>query len=993
MIILPRDPFRINFLNHFKHLNSSDSTSNGTVVFTINQPKLIDLSIRSLQFTLSTKSYKSFDSRPLDKCEQSILLLNVTYEVSNLGVSMNETVKWMDNIEIWCDAGNSSGSGKNKSDNEKLLTRVDLYVAKLLRFKHTYTNTHEFALEWPKANEPMRKCKVKLFVNADNNLFELSDKQNNQRSTCCFELTTTKSRAHMEIMLTKATINQITIDMSNESMPAKLYTDEPIVVQFVYNNTGTGTALPFFDSSYWSDYAYVYNSSSVSVSDLLRDALLVGTRKQSKLELECMTISGVYTWRLLMPATLPSSHWYFYMSNDFDRLYAPDRLLNSRVSLSIAKRAPCDLIAQHGSLQTQAGANSGWNLMAGELIRFTFTVKNIGVGKARGKWYDAIYLGTRPSLSSLDIKLLSTQRAHELDTNDTYTTEHELQLPITLKSATYFLIYFVDSLRSSNDLNYENNQDYLTFSVSQIPSVDIYIVENSLNASLLSDSQVRETSRQLKLSWLLGADRSVNAAYKCEKFYVAHHSSANETSAAAAAAARRYGKDFTEIESSADKLCERFGIVELASRDTTSQTVPLEQHRVVEIPRLLAEGSYRAVLSTITSVQEPDYENNRAQSVQTFNVSVDELFINVERGIDMRADQTKLFKFASTFETSSFRVELSTNSTNALHDLYTLDDRVPDENNYRARSRLPFSFNQSIIVRDARVTVYYIIVKPYMPIDAYLSYKVKIAVLRIDDIQLESVYPLQLSLLGPTTLKLTGNFVPSLLDVCLRRPNAIGDLLCAERSKTHRFSTDLVYATFDTSKALSSGLLVQENETMLIRINHVNTNKSIQLIGGQIGSVKLKMTRERLIYLPNQTAVIKLVMSNQGNTDAHVPFGLLSTKELSSRSQLSPSSYTSESLLSSDNDGEKNDDDNGKTILADWLNAKPDYTIQTIDGTPANIFIRDSLILFNSDGLGSVLQPGTSTSISLELTPDSPTLLGRYELYFYTYKANFIQAI
>jgi hypothetical protein len=957
--IVPKDILRMNFINQINKPGASINESSSGLV--ISQSKMVDLAVLSLKFSISSKSYKNSSNGTSGQCNQNIFLVNVTYEAANIGVSMNETKKWMDNIEITCASG----------DQSEKLANTSLYVPKLLRYKQSYLNMYEFSFE-SRENVPLSKCQVDLLVNADNNLFELFDKQNNKKSTCCFDLKP-KANAYMEIVFNKAIINGTSI--VNQTVPVELDAGDTIEVAYSYKNTGNGTTPPFQNSAAvsWSDYAYMHNQSSATLSNLMRDGMLIAMRKQSKIELDCLATSSLYSWRLLTPISLSNS-WHVYLVNEFDVLFKPDGLMQSRLSLNIAKRIPCDLMVMNGTLLASNGS-SYLSLMAGETIQFSFTVINIGVGRARGRWFDAIYLSKYPTISPLDIKLFTQQRVNELDTNETYTISYELRLPLTLKSGTYFIVYQVDSIHVSNDVNYENNQNYFSFNVREMPSADVYIVQGILNMSLAYSGV--DQKRSLKLDWQLNANRAVDA-YKCDKFYVAMatnenliYMSANDIEI----------DDSNVLGASEIDTCARFSIVEISYQVYR----PFSQNRVVNVPQLLAEGSYHGVVRTITSVQESDYSNNRAQSNNTFSVSVDELILNNWLSFDMRPNESRLFKFPTTFEISSFRIELYTESTNAFHDLYARDQKIPDENNYRARSRQSFSFNQTCVVTNARTAVYYILVKPYMPTNKQQNYTAKIMVSRIDEIMLESVYPIELSLLGPTTLKLAGIFVPNLIRVCLKKENQMATTICAEKSKTYRFSGELVYATFDLKKAANESI-VRANDTMSIFINELNTNKTVQLVLGQLGNIQLKLTGDRQIYFPNQTSIVKLVMTNKGNTDAQVPFGLVS----SYKQKIITTSNIITPFLSNDIANKARDRNQDSKFEPDWFQLKQDYIIKSINGIPANMFIYENIVLFNDDGLGSVLQPGLSASITFEIRPISPTQLGKFGFYFYQYKDNFM---
>lgn len=117
-----------------------------------------------------------------------------------------------------------------------------------------------------------------------------------------------------------------------------------------------------------------------------------------------------------------------------------------------------------------------------------------------------------------------------------------------------------------------------------------------------------------------------------------------------------------------------------------------------------------------------------------------------------------LFKFNVDRSINSFRVNLVTDSQLAFHDLFANNDNQPQINVFKARSLLQQSFNQTILLRNANPTVYYILLKSFAVNNNIEYYNASLVVKELKKIQIDSIYPLHVNFYGRNTLKITGNF-------------------------------------------------------------------------------------------------------------------------------------------------------------------------------------------------------------------------------------------
>lgn len=372
-------------------------------------------------------------------------------------------------------------------------------------------------------------------------------------------------------------------------------------------------------------------------------------------------------------------------------------------------------------------------------------------GPASGMWFDTIYLAKFPAISPLDIKLLSEQRPNILTTvNSFYQSKFELRIPLNLKSGTYFIVYVADSLRVTNDLDFDNNQNFIQIEVRQQPTADVFVQNVSLTSSTNLNNNII-----MGFDWWLGANIELDA-YRCDSYYLVTEPPNIE-------------HDFlmrTTVEI-ASGFCKRFVIRRLGVNNALE--LLNEKKNIIDVP-LVLEGKYLGMVKSISNVAETNFENNMATSEETIDIIVDELILNEERETNIEMDGKKLFKFVPNYALNAFKVTLTTSSLMAYNDIFIGDNRqVPSENTFKAKSKIPFSFNQTAVMRNVKPSVYYVLVKSFLGSSSLgagsMNYSIVLKVQEIKDIDVNFIYPIQMSILGSTTFKFSGTFLKKNLNV------------------------------------------------------------------------------------------------------------------------------------------------------------------------------------------------------------------------------------
>ena len=165
-------------------------------------------------------------------------------------------------------------------------------------------------------------------------------------------------------------------------------------------------------------------------------------------------------------------------------------------------------------------------------------------------------------------------------------------------------------------------------------------------------------------------------------------------------------------------------------------------------------------------------------------------------------------------------------------------------------------------------------------------------------------------------------------------------------NKVYKKSAHEIYATFELDGANSP---FKTGNTLKLTVNSVISPLPLYVVDGPLGSIKIELTSERKIYRTGQISFANIDIKNIGFSDVHVPIGTISTILLNANQSID------ESLIM--------------------------YDIVSINNFPY-FYPVDHLYLFNHEGLGSIIQAGSSFRLRIEMKPKTsePSSSG---LYFY----------
>jgi hypothetical protein len=649
---------------------------------TIQQVKSPDLVVQRLDF---------INNSPNTSCNDNIFSLNVSYSVQNIAYSMEKLRAWEDKISLTCE---KAGTIFSKSIN----------FTKQLLAQETYTYSFQFITNL--LENRLIGCYVRLDTNINNGAIELFSMDNNFKQTCCF-IIREKPDSEFEPVFLENSLNN-------------LQAGDVYEISYKIKNNGNSSRN---SKTSWKDSLFLHKNKTSILENVLNLGTLVGEIIFSNYEINCGDSSREnFTVKLQSPLSF-SGIFYAYLIHDIQRSNLNlSKLVNSSIQVNIIEIEPCDLLAQNETVLSESKILTG-----GDEIKFSFEVYNNGSGKARGGWYDAIYLSKFPSVSKNDVKLLTVARKKELFQFESYTVEFQVKLPLAIRPGEYFLVFVTDTLQVLRDLNPDNNQGFIAINIIALPNVDIFISNTTISG--------------LNFTWALKADQNIAGRF-CDMYYLS----------------KNYYYNFVDDYELSGGSCYSFEIKEI------TQSIKYEKE-FQNLP-LIPDGVYNGLVRVITNIEETNLENNVGIANKTISVEVQILEIEKLTYLQLQPNQNHLFKIEPGVGVDTLKVELKTDFQNAYNDILTDINRVPSENSFISSSRFSFSFNQSTLIKNVRPERYFLIIKSFFA-TSFSPYDVTVYIKNIQDVDIDLIEPKQLSILGKNTVKLVGNFVPQKLKVIL----------------------------------------------------------------------------------------------------------------------------------------------------------------------------------------------------------------------------------
>ena len=665
-----------------KNNDNSYSLNNSiqSLDITIEQVKSPDLVVKSLDFIKNS---------PNTSCDDNLFSLNISYSVQNIAYSMEKLRVWEDKISLICE---KAGTIFSKAVN----------FTKQLRAQEIYTYSFQYIINL--SINQFIGCYVRVDTNINNGAVELFSIDNNFKQNCCF-IILKKPDGNFEPIVLQNTLNDL--------QAGNLYE-----INYKIHNNGNSSR---YSKASWKDSLFLHKNKTGTLENILNSGTLVGEIIFSNYEIHCGDSSREnFTIKFQTPLSF-SGIFYAHLIHDIQSSNLNlSKLVNSSIQVNVIEIEPCDLSAQNATILSDSKI-----LVGGDEIKFSFEVSNNGSGKARGGWYDAIYLSKFPSVSKNDIKLLTVARKKELFQFESYCVEFEVKLPLAIRPGDYFLVFVTDTLQVLRDLNPDNNQGFIAITIKALPNVDIYISNTTVSG--------------LNFTWTLKADQNIAGRF-CEMYYLS----------------KNFYYNFIDDYELGAGSCNSFEI------NAITQSINYKKE-FQNLP-LIPDGVYNGLVRVITNIEETNLENNIGISNKTVSVEVQILEIEKLINLQLKPNENHLFKIEPGVGVNTLKVELRTDFKNAYNDILIDINRVPNENSFLSSSRFSFSFNQSTLIKNIRPERYFLIIKSFLA-TSFSPYNVTVYIKNIQDIDIDLIEPKTLSILGKNTVKLVGNFVPQKLKV------------------------------------------------------------------------------------------------------------------------------------------------------------------------------------------------------------------------------------
>lgn len=192
--------------------------------------------------------------------------------------------------------------------------------------------------------------------------------------------------------------------------------------------------------------------------------------------------------------------------------------------------------------------------------------------------------------------------------------------------------------------------------------------------------------------------------------------------------------------------------------------------------------------------------------------------------------------------------------------------------------------------------------------------------------------------------------------VCLASERLPSYVKCTDR--VYKKSMQEVFATFEFTDDQNQFALA---DIAYLTVNSIRSSVDLEIIEADLGSIKIDLKMKHRIVRVNQSAFATIELKNVGHSDAYVPIVTMSTFKL----PLESGQVVDENLIK--------------------------YFVVSLNNLPYYSLPYDHLYLFNHDGLGSLIQPAKSITITAEIRPKKPDQQGPCSFYiFYSTGENYL---
>ncbi len=610
---------------------------------------------RSIQpFTVSLAPYADLRITNIELPEEISTgdTISVSWTVINQGVATAQA-NWSDRIFI---------SGTQNWNAAQAITLQTKLISQSLAPGESYTTASNVVI--PVNISGM--VYIYLFTDHNNQVWEYLFENNNVAHAGSFYDSTGSGTPEIVAIYLEPDTTFADLSITEFIAPVTANSGESINLSYTVSNIGEDIT----QENYWNDRVYFSNDSLWSSNDVLAAA----HTRNSKLDVgQSYQVNKTFT----IPNGL-SGDYFLIAYTDYTHKELSDLSFeNNRMALpiSINLSPPTDLVVESITTST--------NLIAGQTLVFSYTVKNQGTGESpASQWWDRIYLGTAPNLSSWNVPLKFNKHEGTLAANESYSATVELVIPSNL-TGNFFLLVHTDANMNVYEHEQENNNigsQLLTIS-SPLPS-DLII-----------------TSMVIPDSLTLGDDVAISYTIK----------NIGQNPANGSLRDAFYFSEDELFDGTIDKL---LGLnnkgVSLFPGDSISDIITGKTPPITP-------GDYFGIGRTNlqNTIFESDISNNYWVSDNAIHVDIEYLYLDIPKNFGLEQGEWHYFK-VEVAEDLDLLLSLTSNQPNGSNEIYIAYERVPALYDFDYIYEYPNSTHQQVLVPTTQEGAYFVLVRtPY----------------------------------------------------------------------------------------------------------------------------------------------------------------------------------------------------------------------------------------------------------------------------------------
>ena len=264
------------------------------------------------------------------------------------------------------------------------------------------------------------------------------------------------------------TISNPNLQHSAFSSPSSVSSQDIIQIEWIVDNTGSGSAFPSWRDGVYLSSDEIYDSSDILINNFIWSQVVPNS--SSYTQSRSITIPKVVAQNsfLLIRADYANA---LFESNE------NDNVISAAIEIKNPDLSPIELIAP----ETASTQNS---------IKVSWVGKNQGLGDANPTWNDTFYLSLDGTLDASDTVLSSFTINQKVIADSTYNQTQTVPIP-KLPGGTYYLIL---KLNSNNGLFEPNN-------TNNVISTPIRLDLADLKLASATSPLVASINQQVEIGW------------------------------------------------------------------------------------------------------------------------------------------------------------------------------------------------------------------------------------------------------------------------------------------------------------------------------------------------------------------------------------------------------------------------------------------------------------------------------------------------------------